>query len=71
MRLIADIDMNDLVEHSRTVLRLLRLAEANRLALGKVDDGLQVFQLPGPGRWEQVEVQLDLPGPLSLADFGG
>jgi hypothetical protein len=71
IRLIAEVDLDEVVEQSRTVLRLLRLAEANRLALGRIDDGLQTIRLPGDGIWENVEIQLDLPSPLSLQDFAG
>ena len=50
-------------------MTLLRLAATNRLALGKREEGLQRFALPGVERWEQIDVQLDLARVLSLKDF--
>lgn len=70
LRFVPDVDLDEVVERSRTVLRLLQLAQQNRLALGEVDEGNQVFSLPGKGKWELVDVVIRLDRALSLADFG-
>lgn len=64
-----DVDLDDVVRRSYTVLRLLQLAEKNRLALGEVKDGNQSFSLPGEGKWEQLDVLVKLDRVLSLKDF--
>lgn len=69
LRLLHEVDLDDLVARSYTVLRLLQLAAANRVALGRVEDGLQTVALPGRQRWEQMDLQLELERPLALADF--
>jgi hypothetical protein len=70
LHMVASVDFDELVERSHTVMRLLELAEANRLSLGTVDeDGSQNFALPGPRRWEQMNVGLGLNEALALEDF--
>lgn len=69
LRLAHDVDLDEVVRRSYTVLRLLRLAQTNRLALGKVEDGNQSLSLPGEGKWEQVDVLVKLDRMLSLNDF--
>lgn len=69
LRLAHDVDLDEVVRRSYTVLRLLRLAQTNRLALGEVEDGNQSFFLPGEGKWEQVDVLLKLDRVLSLRNF--
>ena len=70
LRLADDVDLDEMVERSFTVFRLLRLAQTNRLALGQVEDGNQTFSLPGEGRWEQMDVLIQLDDALSLTAFG-
>ena len=65
------LDLDDVVEVSRTVMRLLKIASANRLA---ISDGLnngseQTFQLPGQDTNETVDVTIERASPLTLADF--
>lgn len=50
LRLAHEVDFDDVVDRSYTVLRLLQLAQSDRLALGELDDGNQAFDLPGEGR---------------------
>ncbi len=69
LRLAHNVDLDEVVTRSYTVLRLLRLAQANRLALGEVEQGNQSFSLPGGGKWEQVDVLVKLDRVLSLKDF--
>lgn len=69
LRLAHDVDLDEVVNRSYTVLRLLQLAQANRLALGKVEDGNQGFNVPGEAKWEQVHVLVQLDRVLTLADF--
>lgn len=69
LRLAHDVDLDEVVRRSYTVLRLLRLAQTNRLALGEVEDGNQSSFLPGEGKWEQVDVLLKLDRVLSLRNF--
>jgi hypothetical protein len=70
LHMVADVDFDQLVERSHMVMRLLEFAETNRLSLGTVDeDGSQSFALPGPNRWEQMNVSLGLDEALALDDF--
>jgi hypothetical protein len=69
LRLAHDVDLDEVVRRSYTVLRLLQLAQTNRLALGQVADGNQSFTVPGEGKWEQVDVLVKLDRVLSLKDF--
>jgi hypothetical protein len=69
LNLIADVDLDEVVRRSHCVLRLLQLAQANRLALGKLEDGNQRFSLPGEQRWEQMDVTIRLHRLLSVSDF--
>jgi hypothetical protein len=69
LRLAHNVDLNEIVEHSHTILGLLQLAQANRLSLGEVQDDNQRFRVPGEGRWEQIEVLIKLNQVLSLDDF--
>ncbi len=64
-----EVDLDDVVSHSWTVSRLLRIAQANRLALGALDaDGQQTFQLPGEGITETVEVRIEPSRVVELPD---
>ncbi len=69
LRVVADVDFDQLVEQSYTVMRLLQLAQVNRLSLGTVEDGNQHFALPGVQRWEQIDVLVSPDRVLSLEDF--
>jgi hypothetical protein len=69
LRVVADVDFDQLVEQSYTVMRLLQIAQANRLALGTIDEANQHFALPGTQQWEQVDVRVSLDHALSLEDF--
>lgn len=66
-----EVDLDDVVEISFTVLRLLRIARANRLSVshGLNNDSQQVFQLPGESDNETVRATLDLATPAKLEDF--
>jgi hypothetical protein len=66
-----DVDLDDVVEVSRTVLRLLRIAIANRVSVsdGLDNDSQQSFQLPGENDNETVTVTLELAEPVTLTDF--
>ncbi len=64
-----EVDFDDLGAHAWTVSRLLRIAQANRLALGALDaDGQQTFQLPGEGVKETVDVRIEPSRALKLQD---
>jgi hypothetical protein len=69
LRLAHDVDLDDVVERSYVVLRLLQTAQTNRLALGDVKNGNQRFSVPGEQRWEQIDVVVKLDRVLSLNDF--
>ncbi len=69
LRLRHEVDFTELVERSHIVVRLLQLAQSNRLALGEAEDGNQHFCLPGEQKWEQVDVRFKLDRVLSLDDF--
>jgi len=69
LRFAHDVDLDEIVDRSRIVLRLLQLAQANRLALGEVDEGNQRFSVPGGAKWEQVDVLVRLERTLTLGDF--
>jgi hypothetical protein len=69
LRLAHDVDLDEVARRSYMVLRLLTLAQTNRLALGEMQDGNQTFSLPGEGKWEQVDVLVRLDRVLSLTDF--
>jgi hypothetical protein len=70
LRLAHEVDLDEVVERSYVVLRLLQIAQTNRLALGEVEDGHQRFCVPGGQKWEQIDVVIKLDRVLSLADFG-
>jgi hypothetical protein len=64
-----EVDLDDVDAHSWTVSRLLRIAQANRLELGAVDeDGQQTFQLPGVASKETIDLRIE---PASPIDLGG
>lgn len=64
-----NVDLDRVVEVSWTVSRLLRIAAANRIALGELDDdGQQSFSLPGPGRTETVEARIEPTRAVALTD---
>jgi hypothetical protein len=69
LRVVPDVDFDVLVQQSYTVMRLLTIAQINRLALGAIEDGNQHFALPGDEHWEQIDVRLGLDRVLSLEDF--
>jgi hypothetical protein len=63
------VDLDHVVAHCWTVSRLLRIASANRLALGAFDEhGQQSFELPGEGEREVVSVCIEPPRALELRD---
>lgn len=64
------VDLNEVAEVSGTVVQLLRIAAANRLAIGEgLDEGAYSFELPGDKRYETVTVVLALDSALALRDF--
>ncbi|ADB53333.1 hypothetical protein Cwoe_4921 [Conexibacter woesei DSM 14684] len=69
LQMVAKVGLDELVERSHTVLRLLQIAQENRLALGRLEEGNQRFVVPGLRRWEQVEVLIGIDRTLSLNDF--
>lgn len=69
LRLAHDVDLDHVSDVAYTVMRLLRIASENRLALGQIEDGHQRFALPGAARWEQVDVRLRAEPVMSLQDF--
>lgn len=69
LNLAANVDFDDLVDRSHSVMRLLQIAQENRLGLGRVEDGNQSFVVPGEQKWERITVRIRLDRPLSLADF--
>jgi hypothetical protein len=67
-----EVDLNDVVAHSWTVSRLLRLAQANRLALGELDEHRQqTFHLPGAGLKETIEIRIEPATAIALRDVAG
>jgi hypothetical protein len=66
---VRKVDLDEIVASSYTVLRLLRLAQTNRLALGTVDQDHQSFSMPGAGPWEEIDVRVKLDRVLQLEDF--
>lgn len=66
-----EVDLDDVVAISRTVFRLLRLIQLNRLSVsdGPDEDGQQVIYLPGTALNETVEARLEPSKPIQLADF--
>lgn len=69
LRLLHEVDLNEIVDLSHTVMRLLQVAQTNRLALGKREDENQTFTVPGQARWEQVDVAIRLDKRLGLDTF--
>lgn len=64
------VDLNEVAEVSGTVVQLLRIAAANRLAVGEgLDEGTYSFELPGDQRYETVTVVLALDSAPTLRDF--
>lgn len=64
------VDLNEVAEISGTVVQLLRIAAANRLAVGQdLNEGTYSFELPGDKRYETVTVVLALDRPPVLGDF--
>jgi hypothetical protein len=51
------------------VLRLLRTAQDNRLAIGAPEDGCERFSVPGEGAWESISVGIKIDHTLSWSDF--
>jgi hypothetical protein len=66
-----EVDLNDVVDLSRTVFRLLSIVEKNRLTVGAGPDasGQQIFYLPGESPNETVEARIEPSKPVVLADF--
>jgi len=65
------VDLNEVAELSRSVARLLRIAAANRVALGELDgDGRQIFQLPGVEIRETLNITIEPSAPIALKDLG-
>lgn len=63
------VDLDDVVGHSWTVSRLLRIAEANRLALGRLDSqGQQSFVLPADDDDATLQVTIAPRRALDLND---
>jgi hypothetical protein len=63
------VDLDAIVAHSWTVSRLLRLAAANRLSLGQLDQhGQQTFELPGEAEQETLRVVLEPTHVIELSD---
>jgi len=65
------VDLNEVVEISGTVVQLLRIAAANRLAVasGLGEGSIYSFELPGDRRYEVVTVALELDTAPVLDDF--
>ena len=69
-RLRHKVDLDEVADLSFTIVRLLRLAQTNRLSLGNVnDDGQQQFSLPAGERWGQVDSSIEIDRVLALSDF--
>jgi hypothetical protein len=66
-----EVNLDDVVEISRSVYRLLFLIQRNRLSVsnGPDEDGQQVFYLPGAAANETVEARLEPSTPVLLKDF--
>jgi hypothetical protein len=69
LRLAHDVDLDEVVDRSRVVLRLLELAQANRLTIGQMEEGNQRFSVPGKAPWERVDVLIKLDRVLTVGDF--
>jgi hypothetical protein len=65
------IDLDDVVALCWSIVRLQRIAAANRIAVsdGLNDDSQQGFQLPAEDPYEVINVTLELARPATLADF--
>jgi hypothetical protein len=65
------VNFDDLVEVSRRVLVLLRIAATNRLAIpgGLNEDSQYCFELPGATGKETLSVSLELANAPTLAEF--
>lgn len=64
-----EVDLDDVVAQSWVVSRLLRIAQANRLALGALDDdSQQTFQVPGPGPKEAIDLRIEPARAVELRD---
>jgi hypothetical protein len=66
-----EVDLDEIVETSRGVLKLLRVAATNRIAIsdGLDEDGQYRFDLPGETHDETISVLIDLDAALKLDDF--
>jgi hypothetical protein len=66
-----EVDFNDVADLSRTVFRLLRIVEKNRLSTGAgLDaDGQQIFYFPGESPNETMEARIEPSKPVVLSDF--
>ncbi len=66
-----EVDLDTVVGLSEKILRLLRIAAANRLAIsrGLDENGMQDFQMPGLKIREVITTRLELKKPVTLADF--
>lgn len=69
LQLAHEIDLNEVVERSHMVLRLLQIAQDNRLAIGVLEDGCARFSVPGEGTWESISVVIKVDHALALSDF--
>jgi hypothetical protein len=67
----ADIDLDEIADLCWTIVRLLRIATANRLsaAAGPGADGEQTFELPGPEANQTISVALRPDPAITLDDF--
>jgi hypothetical protein len=64
------VDLDAVAAHSWVVSRLLRMAAANRLSLGQLDEnGNQSFQLPGQNDREAVMVVIQPSAAIGLGDL--
>lgn len=69
LQLAHEVDLDEVVDRAHVIMQLLQIAQVNRLALGRVDDDEQGFDLPGERRWERIHVTVRLDRPLALEDF--
>jgi hypothetical protein len=67
----SEIDLEELVAASWTIVRLLQILIHNRVALidGPAHDGMQLFKLPAPGLHGTVDVYLRTTTPITLDHF--
>ena len=68
-----EVDLDEVVATSRGVLKLLRVAATNRIAIGDgLDEDSQIrFDLPGDTHDETISILLELDAAPTLRDFPG